>query len=133
MAIFSFWVRKFLFSSFAAMLCHQRSSNSKRRSTGGEFVTIRFLTFCINFINWNTLFRMVFFHFNAIMETRTTKKWRLHSREFKLKIAEWHINIGKNIVRTTLKHGIARKQALSWIKDEEKIQQQKFQNKNWKT
>ena len=64
------------------------------------------------------------------METRTTKKLRLHSREFKLKIAEWHINIGKNIVRTTLKHGIARKQALSWIKDEEKIQQQKFQNKN---
>ena len=69
---------------------------------------------------------MVFFHFNAILETRTTKKLRLHSREFKLKIPEWHINIGKNIVRTTLKHGIA----LSWIKDEEKIQQQKFQNKN---
>ena len=39
------------------------------------------------------------------------------------------MNNDKNIAKTALKHGIARKQDLSWIKDEEKIQQQKFQCK----
>ena len=39
------------------------------------------------------------------------------------------MNNGKNIAKTALNHGIARKQARSSIKDEENIQQQKLQSK----
>ena len=59
------------------------------------------------------------------MEKQSKKKRHSYTDEFKLKVSDWYTNNGKNIARTTQMFGVDRKQVITWLKNEEIIQQQK--------
>ena len=63
------------------------------------------------------------------MELQSKKKRNSYTREFKLKVADWFMNNGKNIARTAQMFGVDRKQVRTWLKNEEIIQHQKHSSK----
>ena len=63
------------------------------------------------------------------MEKQSKKKRHSCTREFKLKVSDWYMNNGKNIARTAQMVGVDQKQARTWLKNEQIIEQQKHFSK----
>ena len=63
------------------------------------------------------------------MEKQSKKKTQFLYARVELKVSDWYMNNGRNIARTSQMFGVNRKQVRTWLKHEEKIQQQKHYNR----